>query len=150
ELLVGETPFAADTNEETLGLIRAFVDDCTRRASASSKRGTGAGRSNAASAWGRRPPAAPRSVSVGSADSSEGGDSSRDGYPEALAPVTRLSSHAAELVFKLLRPDPMHRLGGRESGARAAMQHEWFRRFDWDALRRREMRAPFVPNPLTL
>jgi len=35
-------------------------------------------------------------------------------------------------------------------GASGVMKHSWFSGWDWDALRGRKLRAPFVPHPQTL
>ena len=64
--------------------------------------------------------------------------------------MKRLSSPAYDLVKRLLRPKPERRLGCKTSGARSVMGHPWFETLDWQGLRARQLRSPFVPNPVTL
>ncbi len=51
-----------------------------------------------------------------------------------------------DLIKKLLVKNPAQRLGMGRSGATAVKAHPWFQGFDWNALARREMPAPFVPS----
>ena len=71
---------------------------------------------------------------------------------QVFDPIRRASPEARALIQGLLRADPQRRLGCRSEGARRVMEHAWFTQnmFDWRSLRRREMKAPFVPNPITL
>lgn len=45
---------------------------------------------------------------------------------------------------KMIQRKPIHRLG--VNGFEEIKQHPWFKDFDWDKLRRKEMNAPFIPN----
>lgn len=44
----------------------------------------------------------------------------------------------------MIQRKPMHRLGGL--GFIEIKEHPWFKDFDWEMLRKKEMKAPFVPN----
>ena len=57
-----------------------------------------------------------------------------------------LSRPARSLITKLLKKDQLKRLGNTIEGVQAIFHHIWFSGFDWDALERREMAAPFVPK----
>lgn len=57
-----------------------------------------------------------------------------------------LSRPAKSLITKLLKKDQLKRLGNTMEGVQAIFHHIWFSGFDWDALERREMDAPFVPK----
>ena len=151
ELLIGETPFAGESNNDTLDAIRAFSAEFARaKATASSLSARLRGRftSSAAASAANGGDGASTSSTLGPDDAASEGLELLDS--RALAPLSRSSPQAQHLVHRLLRPDPLTRLGCRSSGVRAVMTHEWFHDFDWNALRRREVRAPFVPNPVTL
>eukprot|EP00349_Pseudokeronopsis_sp_Brazil_P003762 CAMPEP_0202959940 /NCGR_PEP_ID=MMETSP1396-20130829/4139_1 /ASSEMBLY_ACC=CAM_ASM_000872 /TAXON_ID= /ORGANISM="Pseudokeronopsis sp., Strain Brazil" /LENGTH=263 /DNA_ID=CAMNT_0049678855 /DNA_START=371 /DNA_END=1162 /DNA_ORIENTATION=+ len=51
---------------------------------------------------------------------------------------------AADFTNKLIRRKPANRLG-YTNGVSELMNHYWFKGFDWDALRERRMKAPWVP-----
>ncbi|BDA49354.1 probable cAMP-dependent protein kinase catalytic subunit alpha [Coccomyxa sp. Obi] len=55
---------------------------------------------------------------------------------------------ARDLIQRLLTPDPGRRLGSAMAGARDIKRHAFFRGYDWDALLRRELPAPIVPEVL--
>lgn len=44
----------------------------------------------------------------------------------------------------MIQRKPMHRLGGL--GFIEIKEHPWFKDFDWEMLRKKEMKAPFIPN----
>ena len=45
------------------------------------------------------------------------------------------------------RNDPAERLGyGTEEGLAELYKHKWFEGFGWEALRRRALKAPYVPK----
>jgi serine/threonine protein kinase len=54
---------------------------------------------------------------------------------------------AKDLIEKLLVVDVAKRLGGtRGGGADEVMAHPWFAGIDWDALHKRQLRAPINPG----
>lgn len=55
-----------------------------------------------------------------------------------------------DLVKAFLHPDRTKRLGNLIGGAQDALDHPWFRGVDWDALERKEIRAPIVPHVSSL
>ena len=54
------------------------------------------------------------------------------------------SFHAVDFVNRLIQRKPYKRLG--KQGIHELKQHEWFAGFDWDALKKKKMSPPFVPN----
>ncbi|KIO04146.1 hypothetical protein M404DRAFT_1000959 [Pisolithus tinctorius Marx 270] len=61
--------------------------------------------------------------------------------------VDRLSQ---ELIQAFLRPDRSKRLGNMIGGPQDVLEHPWFRGVDWDALERREIKAPIIPHTTSL
>ncbi|EIN07692.1 kinase-like protein [Punctularia strigosozonata HHB-11173 SS5] len=61
-------------------------------------------------------------------------------FPREMDPLTR------EFVRALLEPDKSKRLGNLNGEAQDVLDHAWFRGVDWDALERREIRAPIIPH----
>lgn len=61
-------------------------------------------------------------------------------YPSKMDPVVR------DFVKKLLVREPALRLGSSGGGVGDLMRHRWFKGLSFDALRRREMEAPFIPR----
>ncbi|KAF9793030.1 cAMP dependent protein kinase [Thelephora terrestris] len=55
-----------------------------------------------------------------------------------------------ELVKDFLHPDRTKRLGNLIGGSQDVLDHPWFRGVDWDALERKEIRAPIVPHVSSL
>jgi len=55
-----------------------------------------------------------------------------------------------DLVKAFLHPDRTKRLGNLIGGAQDVLDHPWFRGVDWDALERKEIRAPIVPHTTSL
>ncbi|KAI0797848.1 cAMP dependent protein kinase [Abortiporus biennis] len=55
-----------------------------------------------------------------------------------------------DLIKAFLHPDRSKRLGNLIGGAEDVLQHPWFRGVDWDALERREIRAPIIPHVTSL
>ena len=53
------------------------------------------------------------------------------------------SLEAADFINKLIQRKPGNRLG--KDGPQMIKQYEWFRGFDWESLKEKRMRAPFVP-----
>lgn len=51
---------------------------------------------------------------------------------------------AAEFVSKCLIREPGKRLGN--NGIDDLKEHAWFKDFDWEALRNKTLKAPFIPN----
>ncbi|TFY60706.1 hypothetical protein EVJ58_g4985 [Rhodofomes roseus] len=55
-----------------------------------------------------------------------------------------------DIVKAFLHPDRTKRLGNLGGGAQDVLDHPWFRGVDWDALERREIRAPIIPHVASL
>lgn len=55
-----------------------------------------------------------------------------------------------ELIKAFLHPDRTKRLGNLIGGSQDVLDHPWFRGVDWDALERKEIRAPIVPHVSSL
>ncbi|GBE82373.1 cAMP dependent protein kinase [Sparassis latifolia] len=51
-----------------------------------------------------------------------------------------------DLIKAFLHPDRTKRLGNLIGGPQDVLEHPWFRGVDWDALERREIRAPIIPQ----
>lgn len=51
-----------------------------------------------------------------------------------------------DIIKAFLHPDRTKRLGNLIGGAQDVLDHPWFRGVDWDALERREIRAPIIPH----
>ncbi|KAF3424458.1 hypothetical protein E2986_11532 [Frieseomelitta varia] len=64
--------------------------------------------------------------------------------PSYLSPITR------DFIRRLLMKDPRQRLGGGPGDAKELKEHSFFKKapapFSWEALKRREIRPPFVPR----
>lgn len=56
------------------------------------------------------------------------------------------SKEAVDLITGLLHPKATKRLGALKGGAKKIKTHPWFKGFDWDALYRKELSAPFIPD----
>lgn len=130
ELLVGETPFASSSADDTLRMISGLAQSERRRRRVESR------------FFSRRE----------DTDSSDSSSRNRN----ILFPDRSASDTAQDLVQRLVCPEPTLRLGCRlcknenDMGASGVMKHSWFSGWDWDALRGRKLRAPFVPHPQTL
>ena len=74
-----------------------------------------------------------------------GGDAANSRVRDTLG--ARVSSPAAELVSGLVETNELKRLGCTAAGFGAILKHEWYADagFDWHALLRRALPAPFVP-----
>jgi len=57
-----------------------------------------------------------------------------------------VSATAADLLARLLIRDPRRRLGSGPDGPLEVMRHSFFASVDWEALYRREVKPPFVPD----
>ena len=57
-----------------------------------------------------------------------------------------MSPTVQTLIAELLIKDPDRRLGSSELGAEAVKAHPWFDGIDWEALFRKELQPPFVPQ----
>ncbi|EKM55629.1 uncharacterized protein PHACADRAFT_256376 [Phanerochaete carnosa HHB-10118-sp] len=55
-----------------------------------------------------------------------------------------------DIIKAFLHPDRSKRLGNLIGGAQDVLDHPWFRGVDWDALERREIRAPIIPHVSSL
>lgn len=57
-----------------------------------------------------------------------------------------LSLNCKNLLEGLFRKDPEKRLGGGSEDAKAVKNHIWFAGINWDAILRKEIKAPFIPE----
>ncbi|XP_060808068.1 ribosomal protein S6 kinase alpha-4 isoform X2 [Amyelois transitella] len=57
-----------------------------------------------------------------------------------------VSAEVQDFIKKLLVKDPRRRLGGGENDAEELKRHPFFQNLDWEAVARREIPAPFVPQ----
>jgi len=64
-------------------------------------------------------------------------------WPIDIDPLSR------EIVRAFLHPDRSRRLGNLIGGPDDVLSHPWFRGVDWEALERREIRAPIIPQVST-
>ncbi|GJE86953.1 cAMP dependent protein kinase [Phanerochaete sordida] len=55
-----------------------------------------------------------------------------------------------DIIKAFLHPDRTKRLGNLIGGAQDILDHSWFRGVDWDALERRDIRAPIIPHVTSL
>lgn len=53
------------------------------------------------------------------------------------------SLEAADLINRLLQRKPLHRLG--LSGSNEVKKHQWFKEFNWKALKEKTLKSPFIP-----
>ena len=113
ELLVGETPFASDSNGETISLIQKFVTSDSHRRSA---------RQRQYQRWARVAVKRASTFDLSALGNNGGGDDDDDdegeGSDEIFRPLRRLSTSASDLAIKLLRVSPRRRLGCKAQGAR--------------------------------
>jgi serine/threonine protein kinase len=61
-------------------------------------------------------------------------------------PPPNASPAAADIIAKFLVKDPTQRLGSLARGEREIFEQEWFSDIDLEALRRREIKAPWIPE----
>ncbi|KZT11440.1 cAMP dependent protein kinase [Laetiporus sulphureus 93-53] len=61
-------------------------------------------------------------------------------WPRDIDPLTK------DIIKAFLHPDRTKRLGNLIGGPQDVLDHPWFRGVDWDALERREIRAPIIPH----
>ncbi|KAK7693302.1 hypothetical protein QCA50_002869 [Cerrena zonata] len=57
-----------------------------------------------------------------------------------------MDRYSRDIINAFLHPDRSKRLGNMIGGAQDVLDHPWFRGVDWDALERREIRAPIIPQ----
>ncbi|XP_069363182.1 ribosomal protein S6 kinase alpha-5-like isoform X2 [Maniola hyperantus] len=57
-----------------------------------------------------------------------------------------VSPEVQDFIKKLLVKDPRRRLGGGDKDAEELKRHPFFQNLDWEAVSRREVSAPFVPQ----
>lgn len=58
----------------------------------------------------------------------------------------RMSPACKDFLIGLLNPDPAQRLGGGSTGVEELKSHSWFSGLDWEAIQKKEVKAPFVPK----
>nr|XP_046916153.1 cGMP-dependent protein kinase 1-like [Dermatophagoides farinae] len=56
-----------------------------------------------------------------------------------------ISREGVELIKKLCRDNPAERLGYQKRGIDDIKNHDWFKNFDFEQLKSRQMKPPFVP-----
>jgi serine/threonine protein kinase len=66
----------------------------------------------------------------------------KDDYKAPL----HVSMEATDIVSQLLIKDPAQRLGSLARGVEGIIEHPWFHDLDVDALRKRQLPAPWVPD----
>lgn len=54
-----------------------------------------------------------------------------------------------DLISRLLRKNPAHRLGVQRAGAADVKRHPWFAAFDWAAFSKRTLPPPYLPQVLS-
>ncbi|XP_028159028.1 ribosomal protein S6 kinase alpha-5-like [Ostrinia furnacalis] len=59
---------------------------------------------------------------------------------------TDVSTDVQDFIKRLLVKDPRRRLGGGDDDAEELKRHPFFQNLDWEAVARREVPAPFVPQ----
>ncbi|OZJ03458.1 hypothetical protein BZG36_02754, partial [Bifiguratus adelaidae] len=71
-------------------------------------------------------------------------------YEKILAGKVKWPSYftdeAKDLLKRLLTADLSKRFGNLRGGAEDIKYHKWFAGVDWQRMRRREIRAPYIPN----
>mmetsp|Transcript_14646 Transcript_14646/g.31383 ORF Transcript_14646/g.31383 Transcript_14646/m.31383 type:complete len:1053 (-) Transcript_14646:420-3578(-) len=63
-----------------------------------------------------------------------------------LPPPPIIQADAADFIVQLLKRDPTKRLGAGPGGWKAVKDHRWFANINWDALVRKQIEAPFLPD----
>jgi cGMP-dependent protein kinase len=58
----------------------------------------------------------------------------------------KISRNAQLMIKKFCRDNPTERLGYGTNGMRDVKKHKWFEGFNWDDLRKRTLKAPYVPT----
>merc|ERR1711964_163700 len=57
-----------------------------------------------------------------------------------------MSREIKDLISKLLKTKLTKRYGVIKGGAELLRQHPWFKRFDWESLKKQTMSPPFKPK----
>jgi serine/threonine protein kinase len=70
-------------------------------------------------------------------------------YPNITLPEY-FTDELRSVVLKLLHPRPAKRYGAPRRGAHKVMRHAFFKGFDWPALEKQQMKAPYVPTVNTV
>lgn len=58
----------------------------------------------------------------------------------------KITKNAQNLIKKLCRENPSERLGFGRGGMREIQKHKWFDGFNWEGLRKRTTKSPFIPE----
>lgn len=58
----------------------------------------------------------------------------------------KITRNAQNLIKKLCRDNPTDRLGYGKSGTTQIQKHRWFDGFNWDGLRKKSLKPPYVPS----
>ncbi|KAM3178717.1 hypothetical protein ACTXT7_001983 [Hymenolepis weldensis] len=58
----------------------------------------------------------------------------------------KITRNAQNLIKKLCRENPSERYGYSKGGLREIRKHVWFEGFDWEGLRQRQLKPPYVPK----
>ena len=57
-----------------------------------------------------------------------------------------MSSEARDLIAKLCKINPAHRLGNQSGGSQDVKSHPFFTNIDWNAVYNRKVKGPIVPE----
>jgi len=58
----------------------------------------------------------------------------------------KVKKTAQNLIRRLCRENPSERIGNLRDGIKDIKNHRWFSGFHWDALRKGELKAPYIPE----
>lgn len=58
----------------------------------------------------------------------------------------KINRNAQNVIKKLCKSDPFDRLGYGSNGFKDLCKHKWFDGFNWETLRNRSMKSPFIPK----
>ena len=61
---------------------------------------------------------------------------------------TYFSDDLKAIISALLQFDHSKRLGRTQGGINKIIDHAWFSSFDWDALYKKDLKAPITPNKM--
>ncbi|EDV21557.1 uncharacterized protein TRIADDRAFT_30166, partial [Trichoplax adhaerens] len=58
----------------------------------------------------------------------------------------KIGKNAQNLIRKLCKENPAERIGYQKNGIKDIQKHKWFQGFDWNGLRKRELKSPMQPT----
>ncbi|CAH1794822.1 unnamed protein product, partial [Owenia fusiformis] len=65
---------------------------------------------------------------------------------DAIDCPRKITRYAQNLIKKLCRDNPSERLGYGKGGINDIRKHRWFDGFNWDGLKRKTLKPPYVPS----